>query len=202
MNTIPGADYKGAALAYVDASATATPSSQHFLFAANSATGKIDVFASDFSQVTLGSGVFPGTFSDADAGYTAVNVKRYAHRDPLTKQTLRVLLVAYALIDPQNPPASGQGDGYITVFSLGTPDSVPAGNKVGRLVANVPENGLDNPWAMAIHRGATQAKDDLLVGNHGSGEIHVFSLNGVFCEFRCSPRRIKELLCLMATINR
>ena len=188
--TVTGADYKGAAIAYVDTSTTSTPSFQHFLFAANFATGNIDVFNNAFQPVTLGSGTFPGTFSDADPGFAPYNVKRYAHKDPLTGKILRVLLVAYAKINPADVSQAlpGTGNGYITVFSLGTPDDQTAGTKIGRLVANTgSDNGLNVPWAMAIKRGRTQVSDEVLVGNNGSGEIHTFSLANVFGSTLTTP---------------
>ena len=109
--TVAGADYKGAAIAYVDTSTTSTPSFQHFLFAANFATGSIDVFTNAFQPVTLGTGVFPGTFSDADPGFAPYNVKRYSHRDPLTRKILRVLLVAYVKINPADTTQALPGVG-------------------------------------------------------------------------------------------
>jgi uncharacterized protein (TIGR03118 family) len=181
--TVPGADYKGAAIAYVNTSTTSTPSYQHFLFAANFATGNIDVFNNAFQQVTLGSGTFPGTFSDADPGYAPINVKRYARIDPLTRKTLRVLLVAYAKINPSDvgEPLAGAGNGYITVFSLGAPDDATAGTKIGRLVNDTSTtNGLNVPWGMAIKYGRTQASDEVLVANNGSGQVVAYSLAGVF----------------------
>jgi uncharacterized protein (TIGR03118 family) len=181
--TVAGADYKGAAIAYVNTSTTTTPSYQHFLFAANFASGKVDVFNNAFQPVTTGSGTFPGMFSDADSGFAPFNVKRYARRDPLTGKILRVLLVAYAKINPADPSQAlpGAGNGYITVFSLGAPDDAPAGTKIGRLVANTgSDNGLNVPWGLALKCGSKQANDELLVGNNGSGEVHAFSLAGVF----------------------
>jgi uncharacterized protein (TIGR03118 family) len=188
--TVTGADYKGAAIAYVNTSTTSTPSYQHFLFAANFATGNIDVFTNAFQQVALGAGAFPGAFSDADPGFAPYNVKRYAHKDPLTGKTLRVLLVAYAKINPQDvtQALSGAGNGYITVFSLGAPDDQPAGTKIGRLVANTgTDNGLNVPWGMAVKYGSNQSKDELLVANNGSGDIHAFSLAGVFGATLATP---------------
>jgi uncharacterized protein (TIGR03118 family) len=188
--TVAGADYKGAAIAYVNASTTSTPSFQHFLFAANFATGNIDVFTNAFQQVTLGTGTFPGTFSDADPGYAPYNVKRYSHRDPLTGKILRVLLVAYAKINPSDLSMAlpGAGNCYITVFSLGTPDDQTAGTKIGRLVDHTSTtNGLNVPWAMALKYGRIQADDQVVVGNNGSGEIHHYSLAGVFGPSLATP---------------
>ena len=195
--TVSGADYKGAAIAYVNTSITSTPSYQHFLFAANFATGNIDVFNNAFQPVTLGTGAFPGTFSDADPGFAPYNVKRYARRDPLTGKILRVLLVAYAKINPSDTTQAlpGAGNGYITVFSLGAPDDQTAGTKIGRLVANTgTDNGLNVPWAMALKYGRTQALDEVLVGNNGSGQIHAFSLAGVFGPTITTPASDKGAL--------
>ncbi len=169
--TVAGAVYKGLALAFV--SGGAGQPDKHRLFAANFATGKIDVFESDFSPVTLAQ----GAFSDVDAGFAPFNIKRYAHRDPLTKSTLRVLLVAYAKINQANPgdDEAGPGNGYVSVYKTD-------GTLVGRLVAHSANNGLNSPWGMAIQRGRSQNKDTLLVGNFGDGTIHAFNLNGVFAD--------------------
>ena len=49
------------------------------------------------------------------------------------------------------------------------------------------DNGLNVPWGMALKYGHTQSNDEVLVGNNGSGEIHVFSLAGVFGSTLTTP---------------
>jgi uncharacterized protein (TIGR03118 family) len=146
--TAPGS-YTGLAL---------DPTSER-LYAANFATGNIDVYNSTFSPTTV-----PGGFVDpnAIAGYSPYNVQMingmlYVEYDEINSTTGR--------------PQPGTGLGYVDVFNTN-------GNLVQRLTTG---GALDAPW------GITQAPagfggfgGDLLIGNFGNGEINAYTTSGSF----------------------
>jgi uncharacterized protein (TIGR03118 family) len=142
-NSAQGADYTGLTLATASDGRT-------LLYAANHATGTIDVFDENFNPVTD----LPGTFQDDQipAGFTPYNVQNIGGR----------VFVTYSL---QDGTASQAGDGFVDVFtSDGVLDQ--------RLIANGP---LDAPWGIVVApEGFGQFSHDLLVGNVADGHINAF----------------------------
>jgi uncharacterized protein (TIGR03118 family) len=154
VNNSPGAVYKGLAQA---SNATGT-----FLYATNFRAGTIDVFDSNFNQVTL-SGNFtdpnlPATF--APFGIQAINGDLY---------------VTYAKQDAaKHDDVPGGGHGFIDVFTTD-------GNLVERFATRGP---LNSPWGLAVApKNYGDFSNDLLVGNFGNGKINAFDLStGAFLD--------------------
>jgi uncharacterized protein (TIGR03118 family) len=134
----PGASYTGLALN--------STGSGSFLYAANGATGKIDVFDSSFAPASLS-----GTFTDPSlpAGYVPYNIQTVNGQ----------LYVEYANF--------GTGKGAVSVFDAN-------GNFVKELVAPGGSQ-LNEPWGVVMApAGFGSFANDLLVGNLGNGEINAF----------------------------
>jgi uncharacterized protein (TIGR03118 family) len=126
----------------------------NFLYAANSAQAKIDVYDKNFASTTLA-----GSFTDPTlpSDYFPFNIQnlggklyvQYAKRDPATGEDL-----------------AGPGNGYVSVFDTN-------GNFLSRLVSNGP---LNSPWGVAIAPAGFGAfPGALLVGNFGDGRINAFN---------------------------
>jgi uncharacterized protein (TIGR03118 family) len=143
--TTPGAVYKGLAIA--------TKGSTTMLYAANFATGKVDVFNDSFAPATV-----PGGFTDPNlpAGFAPFNVQEIAG----------LLVVSFAKQDPNSSDElHGPGLGYVDVFDT-------QGHLVRRLVS---QGALNAPWGLAVaprHFGPFSG--DLLVGNFGDGAINAY----------------------------
>jgi uncharacterized protein (TIGR03118 family) len=145
-NSASGAIYKGLASA-----TTPTP----LLFAANFASGKIDVFDTNFAPTTVAGG-----FADPGipAGYGPFNIQNIGGK----------LYVAYAKQGPGGKfDLSGAGNGYVDVFDL-----------TGTLIQRIASQGpLNSPWGVAIAPASWGAFGGaLLVGNFGDGKINAFDL--------------------------
>jgi len=122
----------------------------NYLYAANNAgTGGIDVFDSSFARVFLS-----GSFADPNlpAGFVPYNI-----------QTIGGLLyVEYQ--NSADPKALGSG--VVAVFDAN-------GNFVEQLIG--PGGELDDPWGIVIAPSSFGSfSNDLLVANHGNGEINAF----------------------------
>lgn len=134
-----GAVYTGLALASNETSS--------FLYAANVASGKIDVFNSSFGHATLS-----GSFIDPTlpSGYVPYNIQNVNGQ----------LYVEYE----KGTPAVGAG--VVSVFDANgnfQKELIGAGGK------------LDNPWGIVIAPAGFGAfANDLLVGNFGNGQINAF----------------------------
>ena len=141
----PGAVYKGLAIA--------TKGSTTMLYAANFASGKVDVFSDSFAPVTV-----PGGFNDPNlpAGFAPFNVQEIAG----------FLVVSFAKQDPNSSDElHGPGLGYVDVFDT-------QGHLMRRLVS---QGALNAPWGLAVaprHFGPFSG--DLLVGNFGDGAINAY----------------------------
>ena len=134
-----------------------TVGSNSYLYAANFETGNIDVIPSG------GAPALSGNFTDPNlpADYAPFNIQDIGG----------LLYVTYAEQDGSNA-VDGAGLGFVDVFDLN-------GNFVERLTSNGP---LDAPWGLALApAGFGEFAGDLLVGNHGDGEIDAYStVNGAF----------------------
>jgi uncharacterized protein (TIGR03118 family) len=161
------ADNSANALAYTGL-ALARNRSGNFLFAANCAQARIDVYDKSF-QLVSGGGRFAFANPAVPAagklglGYMPFNIQNIGGR----------LFVAYAIFNPATmEEVKLPGTGIVAVF-----------NTDGRLIRNIaigtdaggPFGQLNAPWGFAI------APDDfgdagnaLLVGNFGDGAINVF----------------------------
>jgi uncharacterized protein (TIGR03118 family) len=145
VQTVPGAVYTGLAIA--------TSSSGRQLYAANFAQGTVDVFNSDFQQVTLTKKQF----------HDRKLPKGYA---PFGIQELRGnIFVAYAKVDPvTHRNAVGKGLGFVDEYS-------PDGKLLERVASR---HTLNAPWGLAIAPASWgNLAGDLLVGNFGDGKINV-----------------------------
>jgi uncharacterized protein (TIGR03118 family) len=140
-----GSVYKGASLAKFK---TGT-----FLYVANFALGKIEVYNSSFKPVRL-----PGTFADPKLP------RNYA---PFNVQTIGgKLWVAYAKRKADGSEAEGAGTGLINVF-----------NPNGTLARRFTTGGrLNAPWGIAKAPANFAAfSNSILVGNFGDGRISAFN---------------------------
>jgi uncharacterized protein (TIGR03118 family) len=140
--TVPGASYTGLAIG-------TSSSGDHFLYAANQATGKIDVFDKTFSLTTL-----DGNFEDPDlppgSPFKAFNVQDLGG----------TLYVTYDKVITINGITDREHDGIVDAFDTD-----------GHFLRRVVTGGVNAPWGLAI------APDNfgpfsgaLLVGNFGLGD--------------------------------
>jgi uncharacterized protein (TIGR03118 family) len=144
--TTPGGNYKGLAMATDNGAAR--------LYAANFASGAIDVFDDTFTPV-----MNPGAFTDVKlpSGYAPFNVQELGGK----------IYVAYAKQDAQkHDEVAGPGRGFVDVYDT-------HGMLLKRLIRR---GGLNAPWGLAIAPpGWGKLTGKLLVGNFGDGRIHVYS---------------------------
>jgi len=139
--------YKGTAFADIGGNA--------YLYAANFATGTIDVLK--------GSGAAPalsGSFTDPTlpAAFAPFNVQNLGG----------TLFATYAVVGPTGDDVAGAGNGIVDAFDL-------QGNFVRRIATGAV---LDSPWGLAIAPSSFGAlAGDLLVGNFGDGKINAFDLS-------------------------
>ncbi|HJT33147.1 MAG TPA: TIGR03118 family protein [Pirellulales bacterium] len=153
--TVPGAVYKGLALA--------NTGTANELFAANFAAGTIDVFDSSFHQVTLPTGAF--TDPNLPAGFAPFDIELINGK----------LFVSYAKQDAaKHDDVAGFGNGFIDVYNID-------GSMAQRLVTGKPgdpTSPLNSPWGMALApANFGDFSGDLLVGNFGNGKINAFDPN-------------------------
>lgn len=121
--------------------------SENFLYAADSANGKIDVYAANFSPTSLA-----GSFTDPvlPSGFTPHNVQQLGG----------TLYVTY-----ENEATGG---GILDAFDLN-------GHFLQRLSANGAGGALDAPWGLTLApAGFGSFGGALLVGNEGDGHISAF----------------------------
>jgi uncharacterized protein (TIGR03118 family) len=149
-NSGTGAAYYGLAI-----SATTTNAAP-LLYAANFASGNIDIFDTNYKPVSM-----PGAFVDASvpAGYAPFNIQNLGGN----------LYVMYAKQNAAKSFATlGAGLGYVAIFNL-------SGGLVKHLVSNGP---LNAPWGVAIAPSTFGAfANDVLIGNFGDGTINAFDPN-------------------------
>ncbi|GAA5201773.1 TIGR03118 family protein [Rugosimonospora acidiphila] len=140
-----GAAYTGLALAH-------SPFGP-LLLGANLSSGKVDVYNSTFTRLSV-----DGLFQDRSVprGYAPFNVQELGDK----------VYVTYAKVDPAtHREVKKQGEGVVDVFTN-------YGTLIKRLVSHGP---LDAPWGVAIAPASFgKFSGELLVGNFGNGRINVF----------------------------
>lgn len=141
-----GAVYKGLTLG--------SNASGNFLFAANFASGTVDVFDRTFKPAKLS-----GSFADPNvpAGFAPFGIQNLNGN----------IYVTYAKQDAdKKDDVAGAGNGIVDVFDTN-----------GNLIRRVASGGtLNSPWGLAIApSGFGTFSDALLVGNFGDGRINAFS---------------------------
>jgi uncharacterized protein (TIGR03118 family) len=144
--TVQGAAFTGLA--------NLTTDEGSFLFAADFAGGRIDVFDSNWNQVPSSGG-----FRDRHlpSGYSPFNIQALGGK----------LYVAYARVDPATGQADRDAQGFVDVFDA-------HGNLLDRLIRR---DHLHAPWGLVIAPdGFGQFSGDLLVGNFGDGRINAFDV--------------------------
>jgi uncharacterized protein (TIGR03118 family) len=137
------ASYKGLAIAGSGATAR--------LYAANFATGHVDVWDGSFNPVL-------GGFMDPTlpAGYAPFNVQNVGGN----------IVVTYAVVDPgTGDDVAGPGNGVVDVYDAN-------GNLLRRLSSG---GALNSPWGVALApSGFGPFGNALLVGNFGDGTINAY----------------------------
>jgi uncharacterized protein (TIGR03118 family) len=149
--TVTGASYTGLALGTNSAGS-------NFLYAANQATGKIDVFNASFQLTTLGPG---GNFEDPNlppgSPFKAFNIQNlggtlYVTYDKVVTTTVNGVVV---VVDREH-------DGIVDAFDTD-----------GHFLRRVVTGGVNAPWGVAIVPDGgfgSFAAGTLLVGNFGLGD--------------------------------
>ncbi len=137
--------------------AMATNSGANFLYAANFAKEKIDVFDKDFKHVNSSA------FKDADIP---------KHYVPFGIRTINnMLYVTYARKTADgDEDSSGVGLGFVDVYW-------PNGSLAKHFAAH---GTLNAPWGIAEAAPELLGKSALLIGNFGDGRINVFDWDGNF----------------------
>jgi len=141
----PDASYKGLAIG--------TNASGDFLYAANFAAGKVDIYDKNFALASL-----PGNFNDPNlpAGYAPFGIQNINGN----------IYVAYALKEQGgDEEETGPGLGIVDVYDSN-------GNLIRRVAAG---GTLNAPWGMTLApNNFGPFSGDLLVGNFGDGTINAF----------------------------
>jgi uncharacterized protein (TIGR03118 family) len=161
LNNSASAAYTGLAIG--------TYNNNTYLYAANFATGHIDVWNKNWGAVSM-------SFTDPNlpAGYSPFNVQAIDN----------MLYVTYALVGPTGRDVPGVGNGYVDIYSTG-------GTLIKRFVSG---GQLNAPWGVAKvshaffegHENDDEDKDDdsddnddmILIGNFGDGRINAYKANG------------------------
>jgi uncharacterized protein (TIGR03118 family) len=175
-NKQTGAVYKGLAIAegavvngVVQPIIPTDPNSTFLLYASNFRTGKIDVFDTTYTQLTL-SNAF--TDSSLPKGYAPFNVQVLNGK----------VYVTYAKQDAaKHDDAAGPHRGFVDVYNLDGSPGLANGQE--RLISR---GDLNSPWGLAIAPSTTSATSNfgaqganlagaLLVGNFGDGRIHAYN---------------------------
>ena len=154
VDAFPNAAFLGIALA--------NDAGNNFLYVANFAQGKINVYDKDWVEV------INKPFSDPNLpdGYSPFNIQAIDGK----------LYVLYAKVDPvEGEEETGDGLGYVDVFN-------PDGSLVKRFISN---GQLNAPWGIAkapagFWGEGSENTNVFLVGNFGDGHINAYTENGNF----------------------
>jgi uncharacterized protein (TIGR03118 family) len=122
-----------------------------FLYAANFASGEVEVYGENFQLVRT------FTAPQLPAGFGPFNVERIGER----------LFVTFAKRSATDPAEAepGAGSGFVDVFDL-------QGNFLRRFASG---GVLNAPWGVArAPSGFGVFSEAILIGNHGDGRIHAF----------------------------
>jgi uncharacterized protein (TIGR03118 family) len=142
-----GAVYKGLAISRTTAG--------DFLYAADFANGRVDVFDGSFGLVTT-----PGAFTDPNlpAGYGPFGIQNIGDH----------IFVSYAKQGEEAEEEPGQGLGFVDEYDV-----------AGTLIRRVASRGqLNAPWGLAqAPQNFGRFGGDLLVGNFGDGQINAYALS-------------------------
>jgi len=150
----PDASYLGIAVENVG--------TDFFLYAANFAQNRIDVFDKNWNMVNDKPFVDP----DLPAGYAPFNIQVIGDGK---------LYVMYAKKDAAGKQEIGPGNGYINVFS---PDGTLTKRFASKGKLNAPWGIVKAPPGFWGEFSLTQISNMILVGNNGDGHINVFDENG------------------------
>jgi uncharacterized protein (TIGR03118 family) len=149
--TVAGASYTGLAIG-------TSSSGGNFLYAANQATGKIDVFDANFQLTTLGPG---GNFEDPNlppgSPFRAFNVQNING----------TLYVTYDKVVTSGGVTDREHDGIVDAFDTD-----------GHFLRRVVTGGVNAPWGVALapdNFGAFSGA--LLIGNFGFGDGKINAYN-------------------------
>jgi uncharacterized protein (TIGR03118 family) len=183
-NSRTGAVYKGCTIAEWNG--------KRYLYAANFHSGKIEVYDSTFTPVSLSKHAFDADDDDFDLhrGHSDLDHDRLGGRDfdehhrhfaPFNVQAIGTnVYVSYAEQDDQkHDEVAGPGLGFVVVFS-------PSGERLAHLQHG---SWFDAPWGMAMAPGEFgEFSHSLLVGNFGSGQIAALNpVNGRFIGLMKKP---------------
>lgn len=152
IDNAPGASYVGITIAsYAGA---------NYLYAANFAENRIDVYNNSWKGVNM-----PFADPNVPAGYSPFNIQTIDGK----------IYVTYAKKNANGEEETGNGKGYINVFN-------PDGTLAKRFAS---QGKLDAPWGIvkapaSFWGSSSQLSNLILVGNFGDGHINVFDENGNF----------------------
>ena len=165
--TISGWNFGNSAVQKIDNSASASylgitlanDGSNFFLYVANFAQNRIDVYDKNWNPVSK-----PFVDPNLPAGYSPFNIETVSDGK---------IYVMYAKKDGAGKAEVGPGNGYINVFS-------PDGTLMKRFAS---KGKLNAPWGIikpppAFWGEWSQIPNLILVGNNGDGHINVFDENG------------------------
>jgi len=147
------ASYLGATMANVG--------SDFFLYVANFAQNRIDVYDKNWTPVTK-----PFTDPNLPAGYSPFNIETVSDGK---------IYVTYAKKNSLGQAETGPGNGYVNVFS-------PQGILLNRFAS---KGKLNAPWGITKAPAGfwgewSQIPNLILVANHGDGHINIFDEGGNF----------------------
>ncbi|RDV15670.1 TIGR03118 family protein [Pontibacter diazotrophicus] len=145
--------------------AIASDEGETYLYAANYRERKIEVYDSEFNEVSDMLFMDPAI----PAGYAPFNIQNVGDR----------LYVTYAKVAASGKDEAGLGNGYVNIF-------YPDGNLERRFAS---KGVLNSPWGIAqapdgfIDDGSNNSaafRNVILVGNFGDGRINAYTANGKF----------------------